>query len=54
MRKRAYLYGRQMIWPQVAARYMESFIRARAERHQFALPASRSGPSISVRPSCRR
>src|SRR5581483_6721617 len=38
MRKRAYLYGRQMIWPQVAARYMESFLRARAERHQFASP----------------
>ena len=25
MRKRAYLYGREMIWPQVARRYMESF-----------------------------
>jgi glycosyltransferase involved in cell wall biosynthesis len=32
MRKRAYMYGRSMIWPQVAQRYMESFERARAER----------------------
>jgi len=36
MRKRAYLFGRDMIWPQVAHRYMESFERARAERHQLA------------------
>lgn len=36
MRKRAYLYGRDMIWSQVARRYMETFERARAERHHFA------------------
>ncbi len=36
MRKRAYLYGRQMIWPEVAHRYMESFQRARAERRRSA------------------
>lgn len=36
MRKRAYLFGREMIWPQVAQHYMESFERARIERHQFA------------------
>jgi len=36
MRKRAYLFGREMIWPQVARRYMQSFERARAERHSFA------------------
>jgi len=35
MRKRAYLFGRAMIWPQVARRYMESFQRARAERMHF-------------------
>lgn len=35
MRKRAYLFGRSMIWPQVARRYMESFDRARAERRHF-------------------
>lgn len=32
MRKRAYLAGREMIWPRVAERYMETFRRARAER----------------------
>src|SRR6266480_3507956 len=32
MRKRAYMFGREMIWPQVARRYTESFERARAER----------------------
>lgn len=36
MRKRAYLFGRDMIWPQVARRYMETFDRARAERRYFA------------------
>jgi glycosyltransferase involved in cell wall biosynthesis len=36
MRKRAYLFGRDMIWPQVARRYMGSFERARAERRHFA------------------
>src|SRR2546427_1648022 len=38
MRKRAYLFGREMIWPQVARRYMESFQRARAERRHFSAP----------------
>ena len=38
MRKRAYVFGREMIWPQVASRYMESFERARSERHHFAHP----------------
>jgi hypothetical protein len=36
MRKRAYLFGRDMIWSQVAHRYMESFERARMERRYFA------------------
>jgi len=31
MRKRAYLYGRNMIWPEVAQRYYESFNRARQQ-----------------------
>ncbi|MFC1569709.1 glycosyltransferase family 4 protein [bacterium] len=35
MRKRAYMYGREMIWPKVANRYMESFTRARTERRHF-------------------
>ena len=36
MRKRAYMHGRTMIWPQVARRYLESFERAKAERRHFA------------------
>jgi glycosyltransferase involved in cell wall biosynthesis len=36
MRKRAYLFGRDMIWPQVARRYMQSFELARTEHHHFA------------------
>lgn len=36
MRKRAYLFGRDMIWSQVARRYMQTFERARAERRYFA------------------
>jgi glycosyltransferase involved in cell wall biosynthesis len=38
MRKQAYLFGRAMIWPNVARRYMESFERARAERRHFTPP----------------
>lgn len=37
MRKRAYLYGRRMVWPQVARSYMECFERARSERRHFSL-----------------
>ncbi len=32
IRKRAYLLGREMVWPKVAQAYMASFQRARAER----------------------
>ncbi|MFC2158545.1 glycosyltransferase family 4 protein [Acidobacteriota bacterium] len=36
MRKRAYLFGRDMIWPQVARQYMQSFELARTEhRHHM-------------------
>jgi len=35
MRKRAYMFGREMIWPQVARRYMESFERARINRRPY-------------------
>jgi glycosyltransferase involved in cell wall biosynthesis len=50
MRKRAYLFGRNMIWPQVARRYRESFERARAERrrnhhlHRFTVRALHQRP----------
>lgn len=38
MRKRAYLYGREMIWPKVAQRYLESFKRALEERLRAPRP----------------
>ena len=38
MRKRAYLFGRAMIWSEVAKRYMETFERARTERRHFVPP----------------
>mgnify|MGYP003618953369 CR=1 FL=1 len=48
MRKRAYLYGRDMIWSQVACRYMETFRHARAgHRHNAAA-------SYAVKPLDRR
>jgi glycosyltransferase involved in cell wall biosynthesis len=36
MRKRAYLFGRDMIWPQVANQYMKTFERARADHRYIA------------------
>lgn len=38
MRKRAYLFAREMVWDRVARRYMESFERARYERSQHLRP----------------
>ncbi|MFN2126750.1 MAG: glycosyltransferase family 4 protein, partial [Anaerolineales bacterium] len=38
MRKRAYKFGRAMIWSEVAKRYMESFKRARVERRHYIPP----------------
>ncbi len=38
MRKRAYMYGRTMIWSEVARQYMESFERARVERRNYISP----------------
>lgn len=50
MRKRAYLFGREMVWPAVAQRYMESFERARLERrhsvsHGYAVKALDQRPA---------
>lgn len=46
MRKRAYLFGREMVWPRVAGHYMESFERARIgcrrRRRAASVFASRS------------
>ena len=38
MRKRAYKFGRAMIWSEVAQRYMESFELARVERRHYIPP----------------
>jgi len=38
MRKRAYMFGRSMIWSKVAQSYMESFERARTERRHYIPP----------------
>src|SRR6185369_11862197 len=35
MRKRAYMFGRDMIWPQVAHSYRKTFERARSERRHY-------------------
>jgi Glycosyl transferases group 1 len=35
MRKRAYLFAREMVWKRVAQGYMESFARVRADRMEF-------------------
>lgn len=42
MRKRAYLFGRDMIWPTVAQRYLESFEDARRQNisQLFAIPVT--------------
>ncbi|MCW8849027.1 MAG: glycosyltransferase [Melioribacteraceae bacterium] len=42
MRKRAYKFGRAMIWSEVAQRYMESFERARIERRHYIPPGFNS------------
>lgn len=35
IRKRAYVFGREMVWPRVAKRYMKSFISAREKRRHI-------------------
>lgn len=42
MRKRAYLFGRDMLWPEVARRYMKSFEKARQERRHQSRPVLRA------------
>jgi hypothetical protein len=50
MRKRAYMFGRAMIWHEVAKRYMESFERARAERRHY-IPPGFSAKTLDKYPS---
>ncbi len=40
MRKRAYLYARDMVWSTVAQSYMQAFVRARADRMRTPCVAS--------------
>jgi glycosyltransferase involved in cell wall biosynthesis len=42
MRKRAYLFGREMIWSLVARKYMDSFSKAQTERRNFKATAYRA------------
>ena len=49
IRKRAYLLGREMIWPRVAQRYLESFARAREGRIRHPRPAF-TGQTLDKRP----
>ena len=48
-RKNAYMLGREMIWPVVAGRYMESFARARTGRTQLPRKAF-GGRTLAKRP----
>jgi glycosyltransferase involved in cell wall biosynthesis len=45
MRKRAFLMGREMIWSEVAQRYMESFLHARQSPREIAV--RESGASLT-------
>lgn len=49
MRKRAYLHGRDMVWSQVAQRYMTSFERAR-EGHRHLVPSVYAVKPLDRRP----
>lgn len=42
MRKKAYSYGRNMVWSRVAERYLDLFIRARKERRRRPKPIFRA------------
>jgi glycosyltransferase involved in cell wall biosynthesis len=49
VRKRAYQFGRQMTWPVVAGRYVESFVRAQEARATAPRPAF-TGLTLARRP----
>ena len=50
MRKRAYMFGRAMIWPEVAHQYIASFERARGERRHF-IPKGFAVKPLDKRPA---
>jgi glycosyltransferase involved in cell wall biosynthesis len=49
IRKRAYQFGREMTWPVVAQRYIESFVRAQETRTKAPRPAF-TGMTLASRP----
>lgn len=49
IRKRAYLFGRDMIWPKVAEQYMKSFDRACTGRRRNPSMFLPGGPSVPIR-----
>jgi glycosyltransferase involved in cell wall biosynthesis len=48
MRKRAYAFGREMIWKEVARRYLETFERAARERQRRPAAAGRAAESDAL------
>lgn len=44
IRKRAYESSRQMVWPKIAQQYMESFLKARADRAKYPRPVTNPKP----------
>ncbi len=50
IRKRAYMFGRDMIWPQVATNYMQMFQHIRVERNLHPRPVSAAVKSLDKRP----
>ncbi len=50
MRKQAYIFGRKMIWPEVAHQYIASFERARIERRHF-IPSGFAVKPLDKRPT---
>jgi glycosyltransferase involved in cell wall biosynthesis len=53
MRKRAWKQGREMIWPEIARRYMTSFGRARAAASEPSLVVSEPKPQIFEIPAIK-
>src|SRR5437660_2626448 len=57
MRKRAYLFGRDMVWKRVAQGYMESFARVRSDRMEnprVQFPARMTHKSLDQLPELKR
>jgi glycosyltransferase involved in cell wall biosynthesis len=48
-RKNAYLIGREMVWPMVGRRYMETFVRARTGRMQLPARKAFAGQTLEKR-----